>query len=112
MYERRAGDVDHEHRGPEDVDAVRRGSGRDAARLMRDIIASRDDRPRTAHGVIATTEREHLPEPLRLLADRRSQTAERRRREHSNRQERTIGTQRRTEQQVSRTANLDHQLEL
>ena len=79
---------------------------------MRDIIASRDDRARTAHAVSATTVRKHLPEPLRSLTDHRAKAAERRRREHSNWQERTTGTERRTEQQVSRTANLDQRLEL
>jgi hypothetical protein len=113
FYERTAGEADHQHRATEDAHAARRGSDRDAARLMRDIIASHGDRARTAHDVTATTEHEHLPEPLRSLADRRSKAAVRRRRESSTWHEHTqTGTERRKEQQVSRTSNLDHGLEL
>jgi hypothetical protein len=68
LYQRTAGEADHQQRGPEDIHA---------AHLMRDIITTHDDRARTAHDVTATTDREHLPEPLRSLADRRTKAAER-----------------------------------
>ena len=46
-------------------------------------------RARTAHDVSATTEREHLPEPVGSLVDRRAKAAERRRKEYLNWQEQT-----------------------
>ena len=64
LYERVAGEGEHEHTQPAPgVHVPRRGSGRDAAHLMRAIIANRDEQARTAHDIAAQTEdREQLPD--------------------------------------------------
>jgi conjugative relaxase-like TrwC/TraI family protein len=116
LYERTVGEADHQHRGPEDVHAAGRASGRDAAHLLRDIIASRDDHTRTAHGVGATTEGEHLPEPVGALLQRRAQAAERRCKNYVKWQEQTHTAtsrdERWRERHVSRTSNPDYGIQL
>jgi ATP-dependent exoDNAse (exonuclease V) beta subunit len=116
LYQRTAGEGDHQHRGREDTHVARRDSSRDAAHLLRDIIAARDERARTAHDVSATTEREHLPEPVGSLVDLRTKAAERRCRNYSNWQEQThtttSDTERWTEQQISRTSSPDYGIQL
>jgi ATP-dependent exoDNAse (exonuclease V) alpha subunit len=63
LYQRAAAEDDHEHREREDVHVARRGHNRDAAQLMRRIVAH-DERARTAHEVAAATEHGRLPGPV------------------------------------------------
>ena len=116
LYQRRAGEGDHEHREREDIHVARRGSSRDAAHLLRDIIATHDERARTAHDVSATTESEHLPEPLGSLVEHRTKATQRRRRDYSNWQEQTqtvtTDAERWTQQQLSRTTSPDYGIQL
>ena len=64
LYERIAGEGDHEHAQPTPgVHVARRGSGRDAAHLVRAIIANHDEQARTAHHIAAETpDRDQLPD--------------------------------------------------
>ena len=72
LYERIA-EGDHEHaEQPDSLHVMRRGTSHDAAQLVRGIIATRDDRARTAHQVAASTDREDLPDRVRSLSDRRA----------------------------------------
>jgi hypothetical protein len=69
LYERIAeGDHDHAEQ-PDSPHVMRRGTSHDAAQLVRGIIATRDDRARTAHQVAASTDREDLPDRVRSLAE-------------------------------------------
>jgi hypothetical protein len=116
LYPRIACEADHEHSEREDIHVVGRGSGRDAAHLLRDIIAAHDERARTAHDVSSGTEREHLPESVGSLVDRRTTATERRRRDYLNWHEQTQtgtpDTERWREQQVSRTLSRDYGIQL
>ena len=116
VYQRMVGEADHEHGEREDIHAARRGINRDAAYLLRDIIATHDERARTAHDVSAATEREHLPESVGSLVDRRTKATERRRRDYLNWHEQTqtvtSDNERWREQQVSRTSSPDYGIEL
>ncbi len=68
LYERIAGETEHEHADPPGVHVMRRGSGRDAAQLVRAIIANHDEQTRTAHDIAAqTTDRDQLPERVNSL---------------------------------------------
>ena len=58
---------------------ARRGTGSDATILVRSIIASHDEQPHTAHDVAAATDREHLPDRVASLLDRRAQAVAARR---------------------------------
>ena len=53
LYERMAGEGEHEHAQPDGLHILllRRGSGRDAAQLVRGIIANHDEQARTAHDI-------------------------------------------------------------
>ena len=54
--ERLAGEGDHEHAQPTPgVHVARRGSGREAAQLVRAIIANHDEQTHTAHHIAAET---------------------------------------------------------
>lgn len=88
LYQRPTGEADHQHRAPNDVHAARRGTNRDAAHLMRDMIGL-DERARTAHDVSATSERKHLPELVSSLTDQRAQAAVRRHAKYAKWQEQT-----------------------
>jgi hypothetical protein len=116
LYQRTAGEADHQHRESEDLHVARRGSSREAAQLLRNIIGDCDERARTAHDVSAATERAHLPESLGSLVHRRTTAAEHRRRDYLNWQERTStttsDTERWREQQVSRTSSPDYGIQL
>ncbi|WP_454561520.1 MobF family relaxase [Mycobacterium haemophilum] len=78
LYQRVAGEADHQHREAGGVHVARRGSSRDAAHLMRDIIGAHDEPARTAHDVTVTTEREHLAELVSALVDQRAKATEHR----------------------------------
>ena len=56
LYERIAGEGEHEHAQPTPgVHVARRGTGRDASQLVRAIIANHDEQARTAHDIAAET---------------------------------------------------------
>jgi conjugative relaxase-like TrwC/TraI family protein len=83
LYERRAGETEHEHAAELEpgVHVARRGTSREAAQLVRTIIANRDERARTAHDVAAGAEgREQLPQRVQHLLDRRAHAVQTRRR--------------------------------
>lgn len=83
LYERIAGEGDHEHHQPDNAQHVlRRGTGRAAAVLTRAIIGSQDQRVRTAHDIAAGTDRGQLPERVADLLDRRASAADARRRSY------------------------------
>ena len=80
LYERIAGEGEHEHAQPYRVHITRRGTSRDAAALVRGIIANHDDQARTAHGIAADAEdRDQLPDRVRRLLDRRTEAVQARR---------------------------------
>ena len=61
LYERRAGETEHEYAEAPGVHAMRRGTSHDASQLVRAIIATRDQQPRTAHDIAAGTDRSNCP---------------------------------------------------
>ena len=80
LYERLAGEGEHEHAEPPGVHVMRRGSGRGAAQLVRGIIANHDEKARSAHDIAANTDdRDQLPERVRRLLDRRTHAVHARR---------------------------------
>jgi hypothetical protein len=74
LYERIAGEGDHEHAQPTPgVHEARRGSSREAAVLVRAIIANHDQRARTAHDIAAETpDPRQLPDRVQSVLDRRA----------------------------------------
>ena len=59
---------------------MRRGTGRDAAQLVRSIVATHDEQARTAHHIAAQTDdRDQLPDRVRSLLDRRTGAVQARR---------------------------------
>lgn len=81
LYERRAGETEHEHAEEQPgVHLARRGTSRQAAHLARHIIGTRHDQAHTAHDVAAGAEgREQLPQRVQHLLDRRAHAVQRRR---------------------------------
>ncbi|HZE17586.1 MAG TPA: helicase C-terminal domain-containing protein [Mycobacterium sp.] len=80
LYERLAGETEHEHADEPGVRVLRRGTSRDAAQLVRTILASHDDQAVTAHDIVAATEdRDQLPEMVRHFTARRAHAVARRR---------------------------------
>ncbi len=85
LYERIAGEADHEHAQPARVHMARRGSSRDAAPLLRDIIATHDEhartaQARTAHDIAAEApDPRQLPDRVQWVLDRRAKTVATRR---------------------------------
>ena len=81
LYERLGGETEHEHPEPQSgMHVARRGTGHQAAQLVRGIIGHRNEQPRTAHDVAAQTE-DHAQLPARvqsLLARRAAGVARRR----------------------------------
>ena len=83
LYQRLAGEGDHEHADPPGVHVTRRGTPNDAAHLLRQAMSRRDDqRPRTVHDVAAGTDRDQLPERIASLLDRHDRALTHRRAEH------------------------------
>jgi conjugative relaxase-like TrwC/TraI family protein len=73
LYERQAGETDHEHRDEPGVHVARRGTSAQAAHLVRTLIGNHDSQARTAHDIAAhTTERAQLPERIQHLLARRA----------------------------------------
>lgn len=82
LYERLGAETEHEH--PESqsgVHVARRGTGYQAAQLVRALIANRDEEPRTAHDIAAAAahDRTQLPERVHSLLARRAAGVARRR---------------------------------
>ena len=61
------------------IHVARRGSSRDAAQLLRGIIANHDEQARTAHDIAAETSRDQLPERVQWALDRHAKSVQRRR---------------------------------
>jgi conjugative relaxase-like TrwC/TraI family protein len=106
-----AGEGDHEHAQPNGLHIARRGSSRDAAQLVRAIIANHDEQARTAHHIAAdTADRDQLPDRVRRLLDRRTHAVQARRAAYRHWQEETqellAERQRWIEQHVSRGQDL------
>jgi hypothetical protein len=73
LYERIAGEGDHEHAEEPGLHVMLRGTSHAAVALVRGIIAVRDDRPQTAHDVAAQTNPELLPTLMnRVVMERRT----------------------------------------
>ena len=81
LYERIAGEGDHEHAQPTPgVHVARRGTSRDAAHLVRGIIANHDEQARTAHHIAAETpDPDQLPDRVQWVLDRRAKAVATRR---------------------------------
>jgi conjugative relaxase-like TrwC/TraI family protein len=78
VYDKIAGEGDHEHADPTPgVHQARRGDSHQAAKLVRDIT-SRDNRPQTVHQVAAQTAPEHLPGRVASLVARAAAAKQRR----------------------------------
>ncbi|MBV9320698.1 MAG: hypothetical protein JO106_12455 [Mycobacterium sp.] len=98
---------------------MRRGSDRDAAQLVRAIIANHDEQTRTAHDIAAqTTDRDQLPERVNSLLGRHTDAVRRRQRAYRRRidaiQGEVIDRQRWLDRHLSRSRerSLDYGLEL
>jgi conjugative relaxase-like TrwC/TraI family protein len=86
LYERAAGETQHEHaQEPQPgVHLTRRGSTAQAARLARAIIANHDDQARTAHHTAdRTPDRARLPEQVQNLLTARDKAVHARRTAHT-----------------------------
>ena len=107
LYERRAAETEHEHADPPGVHVLRRGTGRDAAQLVRAIIANHDEQARTAHDVAEAADRDQLPDRVRRLLDRRTNAVYRSRAAYRNwcdaNAEQLIERQRWIDQHLSRS---------
>lgn len=90
LYERTAGDADHQHREPRHQHLAWRGSSLDAAQLTR-VIIGHDEGVRTAHGTAEATEREHLHESVGSAIDGRTRATHRRRRDFAAEQQHKQG---------------------
>lgn len=79
IYERIAGEGDHEHADPTPgLHQVRRGDSDEAATLIR-AITRRDNRPQSIHQVAAQADRDKLPDRVARLATKRDHDLSRRR---------------------------------
>lgn len=79
IYDKIAGEGDHEHAEPAPgVHQARRGDAHQAADLIR-AITGRDDRPQTVHQVAATTDRDQLPDRVARFTAKRDHDLARRR---------------------------------
>ena len=79
LYERIAGETEHEHADEPGLHVLRRGASREAAQLVRTIIATHDDQARTAHDIAADAAyHEQLPERVHSLLTRRANAVQRR----------------------------------
>ena len=74
-----SGETEHEQAEPDGLHTLRRGTSRDAAQLVRAIIANHDEQAHTAHDIAAEVQdRDHLPDRVRQLLDRRARAVHRR----------------------------------
>jgi hypothetical protein len=88
VYERPAGETDHQHRETGCPRAEERGHSRQAARLIREIIGH-VEHVRSAHDVGAAAAREHGCTPTSSLLDRYAKDKEQRRANYSHSAEQT-----------------------
>jgi hypothetical protein len=110
LYERHAGETEHEHRDEPGVHLTRRGTNRDAAQLVRAIIGTHNEQARTAHDIAdQTTDRAQLPERIQHLLARRATAIYARRttyaRWHNDLLDEHIERQRFTAEHLSRNQN-------
>lgn len=120
LYERIAGETEHEHTQEPGVHVARRGTSAQAAQLVRSIIGTRDERARTAHDIAAQAQdREQLPEHVQSLLIRRANALQGRRaayrHRHDQRVEQALERDRWINQHLSRDRRdqgLDYGLEL
>ncbi|KPN46516.1 MobF family relaxase [Mycobacterium intracellulare] len=122
LYERRAGETEHEHAEEQPgVHVARRGTSAQAAQLVRTIIANRDERARTAHDIAAhTQDRAQLPQRMQHLLARHTNAVHARRtayaRWHDDILDERIERQRFIDEHLSRSQDreqgLDYGLEL
>jgi hypothetical protein len=83
-YERKAAETEHEQPQPDGLHVMRRGTSREAAQIVCSIIATRDQRARTAHDVAEAADRDQLPDRVRRLVDRRTNAVHARRAAYGN----------------------------
>ncbi|ARV85414.1 relaxase domain-containing protein (plasmid) [Mycobacterium intracellulare subsp. chimaera] len=122
LYERQAGETEHEHPDQQPgVHVARRGTSAQAAQLVRAIIGTRDNQARTAHDIAAQTEdREQLPERVQHLLAGRTHAVHARRtayaRRHDDILDERIERQRFIDEHLSRSQDreqgIDYGLEL
>jgi hypothetical protein len=79
LYERNIGESEYGHHEPDGTHLTSRGTSRDAASLIRAILANHDQAPITAHDYAAHTPVAALPDRVRSLLNRRTTAAHRRR---------------------------------
>jgi conjugative relaxase-like TrwC/TraI family protein len=79
LYERTIGEGGYGHHESDDNHLASRGTSRDAAGLIRAILANHDQAPVTAHDYAAQTPGKALPDRVRSLLNRRTTAAHRRR---------------------------------
>jgi hypothetical protein len=79
LYERTIGDSEYGHQEPAGTHLASRGNSRDAADIVRAVLANHDPTPVTAHDYAAQTPGAALTDRIRLLLNRRTTAARRRR---------------------------------
>jgi hypothetical protein len=79
LYERTIGDSEYGHHEPDGTHLTNRGTSRDAASLIRAILANHDQTPVTAYDYAAQTPGAALPDRIRSPLNRRTTSAHRRR---------------------------------
>jgi hypothetical protein len=78
LYERTIGDSEYGHHEPVGTHVTSRGTSRDAADIVRAVLANHDPTPVTAHDYAAQTPGAALPDRVRSLLNRRTTAAHRR----------------------------------
>jgi len=79
LYHRTTGDNEYGHQEPDGTHVKYRGDSREAAVLIRGILANDDQPAVTAHDYAANNPGEALPDRVRRLLDRRTTAVDRRR---------------------------------
>lgn len=82
LYERIAGEGEHEHTQPDGQHLLRRGTTTQAAQLVRHLIANHDQRARTAHYIAEIAHHHQLPKRVADLLHQRHKAVQTRRRTH------------------------------
>ena len=72
LYERTTGDSEYGHQEPDGTHVTSRGNSRDAADIIRAILANYDPTPVTAHDYATQTPAAALPDRVRSLLNRRA----------------------------------------